>query len=748
VEDLSRLSMLELFQLEVDAQTSALSAAILAAERGGGSAAESESMMRSAHSLKGAARIIGLEPAERVAHALEEIFAAIGRGEHAVSPAHADALLAGIDFLASIARADDALTVGSPWADRAAVVAARLAALDPRPRSGADAAAASASPAPPSRPTAGAAPAAEATAASPAVGTPDRVVRISADSLSRLVALAGEAVVETRALGPLAAELRGVQKELRGAIATADPRRDTRAAEARLEAVRQQAEKLLAALSHHASRLDAFTHRSVELAERMQQQVLASRMRPFAEGIRGLPRMVREMARSLGKQARLEIRGEQTGVDRDILDRLEAALSHLIRNALDHGIEPPDVRQAAGKPAVGTVVLEARHRAGMLAITVSDDGAGVDLPTLRSTAIDRGIVPAPAAARLSDAELLDLLFLPGLSTRDNVTAISGRGVGLDAVRSFAKACGGSLRVASEPGRQTAFTLQLPITMSVMRGLLVDIAGDPYAFPLPRIDRILQWRAADVRTVEGRQYIDHDGSTIGLVLTADVLELPARPTMHDPLLVVVITERGRPYGFIVDAFLGERDLEVRPLDHRLGRIPDVAAASLLEDGSPVLIIDVDDLARSVDGLLAGRQLRPVTLAAAAPRPLPPHRKRILVVDDSITVRELERQLLAARGFLVDVAADGMEAWEAVRATAYDLVVTDVDMPRLDGIGLVTLIKADAARRSMPVVILSYKDREQDRLRGLDAGANRYLTKTSFHDDTFVRTIIDLIGEPLD
>jgi two-component system sensor histidine kinase and response regulator WspE len=486
----------------------------------------------------------------------------------------------------------------------------------------------------------------------------------------------------------------------------------------------------------------------VELAERMQHQVLASRMRPFTEGIHGLPRMVRDLARSLGKQARLEIHGAQTGVDRDILDRLEAALAHLLRNALDHGVEPPERRLALGKPAVGTIDLEARHRSGMLTITVTDDGAGVDLVALRAAAVARGLVTEAVADRLTDPELLDLLFLPGFSTRSSVTSISGRGVGLDAVRSFVKACGGSVRMTTVPGRQTTFSLQLPITMSVMRGLIVEIAGAPYALPLPRIERILHCSSADIRTVEGRQYVDHDGRAVGLVLTSQVLELPAAPRAPDPLPVVVIAERGRSYGLIVDAFLGERDLEVRPLDRRLGSIPDIAAASLLEDGSPVLIVDVDDLARSVDALMAGRRLQPVPVGTAMPQPAPRPRKRILVVDDSITVRELERQLLAARGFVVDVAVDGREAWEALRVTAYDLVVTDVDMPRLDGIGLVSLVKADPERRSTPVVILSYKDREEDRLRGLEAGANRYLTKTSFHDDSFVRTIIDLIGEPLD
>jgi two-component system sensor histidine kinase and response regulator WspE len=302
--------------------------------------------------------------------------------------------------------------------------------------------------------------------------------------------------------------------------------------------------------------------------------------------------------------------------------------------------------------------------------------------------------------------------------------------------------GGSARVATQPGRQTVFTLQLPITMSVIRALLVEIGGEPYAFPLTRIDQILFCRTGDIRTVEGRQYFDRDGVSIGLVMAAQILETAASPPT-DPMPVVVISDRGQQFGMIVDSFLGERDLEVRPLDTRLGKVPDVNSASLLENGDPVLIVDVEDLVRSIDNVLMGRRLSRVEFERMAEQAR--QRKRILVVDDSITVRELERQLLQARGFAVDVAVDGMDGWNAIRGTHYDLVVTDVDMPRMDGIGLVSLIKADPARREIPVVIVSYKDREEDRLRGLDAGANRYLTKSSFHDETFVDTIIDLVGE---
>ena len=580
---------------------------------------------------------------------------------------------------------------------------------------------------------------------------------MSADSLTRLVGLAGESLVEARQLRPFVDSLlalRTTQARLCDTIAALDERIDRGSLDdAALRdgvrhILREQATAVLAGLTRRCEEFESFASRTEDLSSRLHHEVLASRMRPLADGIRGFPRLVRDVSRSLGKQVRLEVRGEQTGVDRDILEKLEAPLSHLIRNALDHGIEQSDRREAAGKPPVGTILLEARHRAGMLQITVTDDGEGIDIGHLKSRAVTLGLVSPQVADQLSAAELLEFLFLPGFSTKSVVSEISGRGVGLDVVQSMTKAFGGSVRVATQTGRQTVFTLQLPITMSVIRALLVDIVGEPYAFPLTRIDQILSCRRDDIRTVEGRQYVDRDGVAIGLVLAAQVLDLnvSAVPVADDALSVVVISDRGQQFGMIVTAFLGERDLEVRPLDPRLGKVPDINSASLLENGDPVLIVDVDDLVRSIDGLLMGRRLTQVEFARMAEQAR--RRKRILVVDDSITVRELERQLLQSRGFDVDVAVDGMDGWNAIRGGQYDLVVSDVDMPRLDGIGLVSLIKADPARRDIPIVIVSYKDREEDRLRGLEAGANRYLTKTSFHDQTFLNTIIDLIGEPTD
>src|ERR1051326_1181808 len=451
-------------------------------------------------------------------------------------------------------------------------------------------------------------------------------------------------------------------------------------------------------------------------------------MRPFADGARRFPRMVRDLARSLGKDVRLELIGENTQVDRDILERLETPLAHLLRNAVDHGCESPEQRRAADKPEEAVIRLEARHSAGMLVVTVSDDGAGVDPERVRKAVVKKKLAIPPMAEKLSESELLEFLFLPGFTLKETVTEISGRGVGLDIVQNMVKSVRGAIRINTQPGRGMRMQLHLPLTLSVLRGLLVEVAGEPYAIPLTQISRALKFPRDKIAPLEGRHYF-HCG---------DPLSNPA------DLPIVVLGDSGARYGLIVDRFLGERELVVQPLAPRLGKIKDISAAALIEDGSPVLIVDVDDLVRSIEKLASGGLLAKVQRGMLDLNSR--KQKRILAVDDSLTVRELERKLLSARGYLTDVAVDGMDGWNAVRNGEYDLVVTDVDMPRMDGIELATLIKKDPDLKAIPVMIVSYKDREEDRLRGLEAGADYYLTKGSFHDETLLQAVADLIGEP--
>jgi two-component system sensor histidine kinase and response regulator WspE len=385
--------------------------------------------------------------------------------------------------------------------------------------------------------------------------------------------------------------------------------------------------------------------------------------------------------------------------------------------------------------------MEARHRAGMLSIAVSDDGAGIDVEVIRRKVIDRRQATAAMAANMTEAELLEFLFLPGFSTAGQVTEVSGRGVGLDVVQNTVRRVGGSVQISTQPGRGTTFHLLLPITLSVVRAVLVDIAGEPYAFPHNRIDRLLRVARKDVRSLEHRQFITVDGRHVGLALGAQLLDLPAEHAAGDDLSVLLLSDATGSYGLIVDAFRGEQDLVVRPLDPRLGKVPNLSAAAVLDDGSPVLIADVEDLVRSMDQFIQAGSLRRTDAHASGAHA----KKRVLVVDDSITVREVQRQILRTRGYQVEVAVDGQDGLNAVRRAPFDLVISDVDMPRMTGLELVQRIRENHDTRDLPVIIVSYKDREEDRMRGLQAGANHYLTKSSFHDATFLEAVEGLIGK---
>jgi two-component system sensor histidine kinase and response regulator WspE len=703
--------------------------------------------------------------AVKVAHAMEDCFVAAQRGEVTLRQAHIDSLLVGVDLITRITRTADpdlaswdegksaeidafleqlkAAMAGTPIAASAAPPEA-ITPPPPTTREVTPIVVSSAPVAPPPPENAPPSPSASTTAAR----TESRVLRVTAENLNRLLGLAAESLVESRWLRPFGSSVARLKRlhhdltisldqlrEQLGAAGAADDVNDS------LASARQNLARCRDYLATRLGEFDAFDRRSTNLAHRLYGEALAVRMRPFADGVGGFPRMVRDVARQLGKEVRLEILGESTQVDRDILDKLEAPLGHLLRNAVDHGLECPASRLAAGKPAMGTIRLEARHSAGVLLVVVSDDGRGLDPETIREAVVRKKLVSAETAPRLSEAELLEFLFLPGFTLKEEVTDISGRGVGLDAVQAMVKGVRGAVRVSSMPGKGMRFQLQLPLTLSVLRALFVDIAGEPYAIPLGFIARTMRLPETAIASTESKQHFEFDGRRVGLVTAHQVLGLAGAPKGEE-LAVVVLGDGEHRYGVVVDAFLGERELVVQPLDPRLGKVKDIAAGALMEDGSPVLIIDVDDLVRSVEKISASGQLG--TVRAQAQAEDAGTRRRVLVVDDSLTVRELERKLLESRGYAVEIAVDGMDGWNAVRTGAFDLVISDVDMPRLDGIELTRLIKRDARLRDLPVMIVSYKDREEDRRRGLEAGADYYLTKGSFHDETMLRAVDELIG----
>jgi two-component system, chemotaxis family, sensor histidine kinase and response regulator WspE len=765
-EDLSNFSMLELFRAEAENQTAILNTGLLELERGGaGSPQTFEALMRAAHSLKGAARIVNLQGAVRVAHALEDCFVAAQHQQLDLRQQHLDVLFEGVDLLGQLARCNDGSLLS--WeTDHVIHIDKFLAGLTNTMQVGAQA---HPEPKVESAPSATArpvfadqltlarepAPQSIVSEIAPEVAprsleSPERVVRLTAENLNRLLGLAGESLVDSRWLGPFAQSLQRLKRHqteldqqlrhLRQALDAAGIAERTEAYFVELFRELADAKQFL---GDRLQELDLFDRRSAQLSQRLYLEVLRTRMRPFSDGVRRFPRMVRDLARSLGKQVRFEIFGENTQVDRDILDRLEAPLAHLLRNAVDHGCESTVARQAAGKPAEGSLRLEARHSAGVLLVTVADDGAGVDLERVREAVVRKHLTTRTVAQRLSESELLEFLFLPGFTLKETVTELSGRGFGLDVVQNMIKSVRGTIRLINQSGRGLRVQLQLPLTLSVLRALLVEIGGEPYALPLNQITRTLKLAPSSVEMRDGRPYFRFGDQSVSLITAHQVLECATSGLAEGDLPVVILGDRAARFGIVVDRFLGERELVVQPLDGRLGKMRNISAAALMEDGAPVLIVDVEDLMRSIEKLLEAG-----TLSTVRPEPwneLLGKPKRVLVVDDSLTVRELERKLLAGRGYITEAAIDGMDAWNAVRAGAYDLIITDVDMPRLDGIQLTTRIKQDPRLKNLPVLIVSYKDREEDRLRGLEAGADYYLTKGSFHDETLVQAVIDLIGE---
>ncbi|WP_320173824.1 response regulator [Maridesulfovibrio sp.] len=768
---LADLSMLDLFRMEAESHSQALNAGLLELEKDQ-APDKVEPLMRAAHSMKGAARIVGLTDAVALAHAMEDLLVSCQKGEIVLDSGQIDLLLASTDIYRDVSQLEtDAiqsfLSERKPLMDQMekALRGDEEAALkvcsevcpqgipssiaEPIPEHAKEVI--EAFPEQGEYKQAAPVPAKEVPSATeipaPAQGMrapEDSVVRVSAGNLNRLMALAGESLVESGRLGEFASSLlriKGGHRDLMKILEESCERvRHGEIAEDVVGDIKAAVNDCQVMLVKHINEFDLYRRRNDNVSGRLYHEVIASRMRPFSDGGLGFPRLVRDLARSLGKEVDFIIEGETTSVDRDILEKLEAPLNHLIRNAVDHGIEMPDDRVSAGKPSAGTVKIIAGHRAGMLFIEVRDDGQGLDPERIRAKVVERKLAPARMAEEMSRAELMEFLFLPGFSTAGKVTEISGRGVGLDVVHAMVQEVGGTVRADSEPGQGMSFSMQLPLTLSVIRTLLVKIAGQPYAIPLSRISRIASIFPEQLKLAEDRQYVSLDGANVGLVPAAQILGVQSAPLERDGLMVVVISDRMNKYGLVVDDFLGEQDLVVRPLDHRLGKVPDVNSVAMMPDGSPVLILDAEDLVRSIDNLLSGGRLGKVGLGSAESGPV----QKILVVDDSLTVREVERKLLVNHGYEVDTAVDGQDGLNAVISGNYDLVVTDVDMPRMNGLELTSRIKSDPDLKSIPVMMVSYKDRKEDKLRGLEAGADYYLTKSSFHDETLLSAVEDLIG----
>ena len=697
-----------------------------------------EAMMRAAHSIKGAARMIGIEAVVKLSHSMEDVFVAAQNNKINLAKDTIDHLFVCVDILKKLE--DRSSIEVKNWSEESTESVHQYIHVLRLIQSGASA------PIPKLKVTT------KTTSPDfekkPKPNT-ENIVRVSADRINKLVGLAGELTVTTnwvREYSDSMLQLKRKHNEILDQVerlrSLLDDSCHTEVERKLVTDLQHNAENYRESLTTHIFSLDNFDRRSSSLSSQINHEVISSRMRPFSDSTQGYKRMVRDISSSLNKKVTLEIHGENTAVDRDILEKLDAPLNHMIRNAIDHGIESPEDRLAKGKPEIGTITINASHQAGRLLIQVKDDGRGVDIENLRKKILGKKLVNEQMAESLSKTELLDFLFLPSFSTRSEVTELSGRGVGLDIVHSALQEIRGKLHADTEIDNGMEINMELPLTLSVIRSLLVKIENELYAFPLAKIQSLFTIKKQDISILEDKQYITINNKHIGLIHCAQILGEQTKKSNDEQIPVIIIGDWNMSYGLVVDELIGEKSLALRTLNKKLGKIKDISAAALTDDGEPVLVFDTDDLLQSIQDIISGKNLYKI---GAINEFDTSSIKRVLIVDDSLTVREIEKKLLESKGYIVDVAVDGVDGWNIVRNGNYDLVISDVDMPRMNGIELIKLIKADISLSTLPVMMVSYKDRAEDKQKGLEAGADYYLTKGSFHDDTLVEAVVDLIGE---
>ena len=484
------------------------------------------------------------------------------------------------------------------------------------------------------------------------------------------------------------------------------------------------------------------------LTDEIQHSISAMRLMPFETVLGSLQRSLRDAARQTGKQVYLDVVGGHTEIDKTVLERLKDPIMHLVRNAVDHGIEDPETRVVAGKAASGWVVLTVETRGSEIQIHISDDGRGIHPEGVRAAAVECGLLTAAAAANLTDDEAQALIFHPGLTTRNTVTAISGRGVGMDVVRTHVEGLRGRVVLSSEQGQGTTFTISVPVSLTRIRSVLLELGPEQYAVPALSVMRMVRLPRDEAYTVEGRPMVNLGEQTLPLVSLGEMLGAPIsrQPEQADDLCVLVLSAGDRQVAFEVDDLLSERELVLKPLGAELDNTRYVSGAALLGSGAVVIVLDTNDLVRGALGsgnvasvLSTGRTIinRTTTTVPVV------RRLRVLIADDSITTRTLEKNILETAGYDVRVAYDGVQAWEMLSEKPFDVVVSDVEMPRMDGLDLTRRIKSHPATKHIPVVLLTSLQKPEHRNAGLNAGADAYLVKSKFDQGELLRTIQSVV-----
>ncbi|MDH5546647.1 MAG: ATP-binding protein [Gammaproteobacteria bacterium] len=672
--DLSDFSMLDLFRMELDSQTNILNQGLLALENQNASAKELERLMRAAHSIKGAARMVNVNSVVRISHVLEECFVQTQQRNLRLSHDDIDALLGSIDVLCEIAKLPDSdmTSWDAKYEIQIGTIESNLLAIANKNKRDSVVVTSNDIDARLLRDEAN-----KQYAKETLLNEERNTLRVDVNRINRILSLAGESLVESHRLNDMMETFTQFKQQQNRLMDELNRLRVTMRDAPISGLVKSQFQKCYTSAMHmrhtlneRIVELDSFDRRNALLIERLHEEVRSTRMRPVSALVHAFPRIVRDLGRTLSKKVKLHMSGLATLVDREVLERIDTSLKHLILNAVDHGIEDESTRLNMGKTAEGHITLEVSQSAGMLFIVVEDDGKGVDLSALKRKVVKKGISKMDVLDDMDSSSLLSFLFMAGFSTRSRTDTLSGRGVGLDLVRETIEGLGGSIFVSSRPGEGTRFQLLLPQTVSIMRILLVEAAGELYGFPLSRVHRVTRIQRQDIaKNLHGYCCYFDDGTF--QLISIDQLLGESVPELAPELDVVLIDQADQKIAIIVDNILGQREVSVQRLDPDLGDIPGVDSAAILDDGELTLIFSSHALAGLYSDLNAERKIN-----LAMPRRR--GERYLLLICDSPTTRETARRFLVRHDYQVITMRYSDSVVDRIRGQTPDGVIVGTDI----------------------------------------------------------------------
>jgi two-component system, chemotaxis family, sensor kinase CheA len=474
----------------------------------------------------------------------------------------------------------------------------------------------------------------------------------------------------------------------------------------------------------------------------VQREVMNLRMLPISYLFNTFPRAMRDLANEKGKDVELEIIGDDVDVDKLIIDEMKDPIMHLLRNAVDHGIEVSAEREKKNKLKTGKILLNSYQKGSQIVIEVSDDGSGIDIDKVKKTAIKRGLIDEHKIKEMSEQQVFQFLFTPGFSTNDEVTDVSGRGVGMDVVKEHVAGLKGIINIESKKDVGTTFTIKLPLTLSTSETLLIGCGNDVFAIPADMILKTIRMKPEDVKTVEAKEVITVDEHILPLVKLNNIFNLPTKGIIEKRFLPVVIVQFvEKKICLLVDQIIKYQEIVFKSLARPLEKFKNIAGGTILEDGRVILILDIPSLIQSAEGAVVKsvveetESVRKVVKGA---------KKTILLAEDALSTAMLEKNILESAGFSVVIAHDGQEALKISAQEKFDLVITDVLMPKMDGFELTQNLKKDKLYKDVPIIIVTTRESDEDKRKGLSAGADAYLLKSEFTSDTLLDVIERLIG----